>query len=417
MNHHAKLNVLSAGGITLVSFCATRALGICLDSADVIFLSSTSKHMLYLIAQLSSLFLGMALSFFFIGYFIICFINSLCDWLLEKTAFKPNNIYEAIVASFLISLFVIFATIVFSRAVGISWHLNYTFTLWLALAFGAVLSWCGIVTVNHAFLFPPTDYEQRLVLFGSTLLIIVMVLVFYDYLSANQLSDDEQEAAQFAISLRSHAFPYWDLENGSWGFYHSFMLFAYPMYALTVMFGDGERTFRMLYFISLFICIIGMMAIFEFLASKSIRAFEFITILLGVVLITTISAFYNSWHPYMAGLAEPSAVDMFGFSLFLGSAFFLFTGHNRLFLGFSIAGFVALPSGFIYTVTLLGLTAFVQTGDRRRAAILLAAYLGAISLYYAAYSLIYQMPNHWSVTEFSERYFSRAADVEVVPVV
>jgi hypothetical protein len=139
MTHFARINALTAGGITLASFCATHALATWLNRPDVQLLSPTSKHILYLIAQLSCFLLGMALIFFFIGYLTLSFVNLLCDRLLTKIAFKPSNTYEAVMASFLIGLFIVSATTVISRALGIIWPLNYAFTLWLALAFGALL--------------------------------------------------------------------------------------------------------------------------------------------------------------------------------------------------------------------------------------------------------------------------------------
>ena len=195
------------------------------------------------------------------------------------------------------------------RTLGASFDFRYVVA---GLVFAAV----GWLLRNKYWYSKELHGHQIIIIAVCASVIIAIVAIFFSYLSGNQFSDDEQEAAQFALSLATHPLPYWDLENGgTWTFYHSFMLFAYPMYVLAAVFGNGEFSFRVFYFICLFMVMVELVALFEWLTQNPIRIAQLAAILLGMFLIAMISMFYNSWDGYMAGLAEPSAVDMFGFSL------------------------------------------------------------------------------------------------------
>jgi hypothetical protein len=360
-------------------------------------------------SQVTAAIVVVVLIFFGLGFLVLTLVALLGERLLKIPHIRVSSIYELILISFLVSLACLFAWVVITRNFSISWKLDQPLLLVAIVGLGIYLA-----TFRHLgtlLPFKSITTQQLIVILSSAALIIVMMVGFYDYLSFNQFSDDEQEAVQFALSLRTHAFPYWDLENGYWGFYHSFMLFAYPMYILTAFLGETEFVFRLLYFLALYISLIASVSLFELLSGRAIQLYELATLLLGAILLTVLAGFFSSWDPYIAGIGEPSAVEFLGFSLFLCAVFFLFVERHILFLGFSIAHFAALPNGFPYTMVLLGLTFLLESKKRLQVTNLAVMYTIIVASYYFLYSAFYPDGNKWTIEEFGDRYFTRFSDL------
>lgn len=208
-----------------------------------------------------------------------------------------------------------------------------------------------------------------------------LLFVLRGYLSFNVLSDDEVEAVHFALSLRERMLPYWDLENGAWGFHPTFVLFAYPMAALATALGASEFAFRLFYFVALFVALCGCGALLEHVLGRPARIPEALLLGAAAILVSIVALFYNTWHPYLAGPAQPSGVDLFGFALFAAGLAAFFRQRDGWFLAFSWAHWAALPNGGAYTLTWLAVAAVLGARDRRRVARLAVVYVLGVAGY------------------------------------
>lgn len=247
--------------------------------------------------------------------------------------------------------------------------------------------------------------------------IALAIAVHYGYLSFNTLSDDEIEAAEFALSLDARPLPYWDLENGTWGFYPTFMLFAYPAHALIGALGHTEFGLRMLFFVSLFVSMCGAVSILEHLQNRRVQGSE-VALLIGAAgVVTTVGLFYNSWHPYVSGAGEPSGVDMFGFALFLASVTFFYERRAGWFLVFAWAHYAALPNGGPYALVWMGLGFVLLDKDRLWIARTAALYLLVVAAYELACGLARETVSADRASQFSlarmvDRYLTQLSGVD-----
>lgn len=413
MTRDTALGLPTAFGVTLIVFGAASVLtaawlGLNINDLILFAPSITQRDLASFLLQFTTAASATLLVLFFPGLFALALFNSIGERLAAKRGFHPAGVNELVLASFLLSVLSAIAIIIAMRTLHVSWEVDRLTVVLAAIGVGVLALAPPIQNALSAWRLPQINREELVPLVGITVLIATLLFLFQEYISVHNFSDDEQEAAEFALSLRSHAFPYWDLENGgSWGFYHNFMLFSYPMYVLTVAFGESEFAIRALYFVAIFVAFAGIAALFRLVVGRLPNLLELLVLLIGVSLATAVAAFYNTWHPRITGLAEPSAVDMFAFALFVSSAYFLFTGRHFLFMACAVAHYVSLPNGFVYTVTLLGLCAIFDKENRFRIVRTAIVYVAIIAAYFLLYKLNYPARHKFSTLRMQDRYFDR----------
>lgn len=140
-----------------------------------------------------------------------------------------TNLIQAVV---FISAWKAFEGVVPPRAVFIGWQAVVTVV-------GLGLSWR-----RHRGLWPSRD-GPRLVVVAGTVLLLCLPLFLWSKIAIENGSDDGTEQFEFSRSLATNQLPYWDLENDHYGFYPSFMLFAYPTQLSFIALGETEAAQRL----------------------------------------------------------------------------------------------------------------------------------------------------------------------------
>lgn len=325
--------------------------------------------------------------------------------------------YEEVLACFLLSVCITIPLFAVVKATGLGPTLSRAWWLNAGATIGAVLVLFGLQRLPVGRWSCGTRAPEWKLILATVLTICLAVYLLRHQLTFSNFSDDEQEAVEFARSLNVRAYPDWLItgENGEgWGFYAVFVLFAYPVHFLTVLLGESEFTVRGFYWVSLFIDVVACAALYRLLGRRDLRWPQIALLMVAVVVSAIVAVFYSSWHPFIAGLAEPSGVDLYAFALFVSSAYWYFSGQGTLFLTASFALHLALPNGTALTCTLLALVFALCAAERRRTARLAAIYLGGVVLYHAAYPLLVSggdlsPSNQFAATQMG-RYFTRIGD-------
>ena len=315
---------------------------------------------------------------------MILFIPGLMAWRFVHG--RSRDTFEEVIGAFLTSILIGFFTTTLIRASsgddsGVD-RVLFTFaTALISFLFSAFMTSTAAERARPQTL---RDKEKIALVVYGTVLCIVMAGLLLSKLILESMSHDEQEAFEFARSLSHFDLPYWDTEVGNWGFYTRFMLHAYPNFFLMLGLGESSFAVRMLYFVSLVVSYCACVAMTDRILGRLPRITSIILMLATMALITIVAAYYNSWHPYVSGLAEPSGVDMFGFALFVSALYFLFCRRYVLFLGASLAHYAALPNGAAYSLTVLFLAWLFSKKDRRPILQCTGAYAVSVGLYHLA---------------------------------
>lgn len=407
------LNSSSLCGAALVLYAAlwlatASGLGVGIDGLVVFSPFQASAGPVAAAAQIALAALGVALVFFVPGALALMALDRLPARLRPVPAAAERSGVGTASLAFLLSLAVGALGVTAVRALDLD--LGGARGPWLAASAAAGLALLGLGLARRPADAAPRSDRDALTLALGFLVVLVLVIALRNHLAIQNFSDDEQETIEFARSLQTWARPHWTVGAG-WGFYPVFMLFAYPVYCLTVVLGESEFVVRLLYFASLFVVYATGAGLAETLAARKLRLSEHLLLGLGLAVITTVAAFYNSWHPYITGLAEPSGVDMFGFALFLAAAYWLFQRRDLVFFAAALLFHTALPNGTIYTLTLLGLSFLFWPGERLRMVRLGLAYVICIVGYHLAHRALFGGgENQFSFDQLA-RYFADAGDV------
>ena len=175
---------------------------------------------------------------------------------------------------------------------------------------------------------------------------------------------DGVEAFEFGRSLGHHLLPYWELHDGVFGFYHNFVLFAYPNHWFLSHFGPYEATARLPYFLYLAVVFAGLLLLIEHGARSMLSWREESAIWLGLALYTVVQVFNTNYEPFFADLAEMAATDTLFAVCFLAACWAFWT-ERWVWLGaFGVMTSLASPGGLL----LLGglAIAIVASASNRR---------------------------------------------------
>lgn len=179
----------------------------------------------------------------------------------------------------------------------------------------------------------------------------MLIFVLHEKIFIENFNGDGVEIFEFSKSLKEHLLPHWDLENGSWGFYPTFMFFSYPNSFSILLFGESEAAVRLPFFVYLF-CIYLVLLGFIEKGINNEQRLKSLFLLLIFILFTIINCFYATHHAHFADIASPTAIEAFLTLLVLFESYFLLIGNKKLFLIYAIFSTLARPSGIIFTFML-----------------------------------------------------------------
>ncbi|MBN1425534.1 hypothetical protein JXA88_13350 [Candidatus Fermentibacteria bacterium] len=122
-------------------------------------------------------------------------------------------------------------------------------------------------------------------------------------IAVQSFDGDGVEAFSFASSLRTRLLPFWDLENGTWGFYPAFMSFAYPMQLSSALLGESEAAAR--------VPVLPLAAALAALVGAGHRGLMRGALMAASLVVVATSGLNYTYEPYAADIAEPTVTDLF----------------------------------------------------------------------------------------------------------
>lgn len=234
----------------------------------------------------------------------------------------------------------------------------------------------------------PTKAEALAAIAGLSLL-----AVFGPARIATQSFDgDGVEAFSFAASLRTRLLPFWDLENGAWGFYPAFMSFAYPLQLSMALLGESEAAARL--------PVLPLAAALAAFVGAGHHGFMRGGLMAAAVVVVATSGLNYTYEPYAADIAEPTVTDL---SFTVGLLAMLWAWSQRRLAVFGLgAAFVVTgqPAGAPFALLLVG--GGMVRRDSRAFAFRAAGLLAGILL---ARTIAVHLSNPPGATKFSPAAF------------
>jgi len=359
-------------------------------SFDSVVIDLSGNHPLLKTLNVLALIIGLSIIYFTPG--ILCIAKG-----------KESNLHELITKSVLLSI-VLYTAIFSVLKLVLAIDLSRTWLLLTCLAI--TIAWT--ILDKRQFEIRLTKMDIRRLLIGG-LTILSLIILFQGKIFLENFSGDGTESFEFSRSLKTRVLPYWDLENGNWGFYPRFMFFAYPNILSILHLGETEASVRLPFFVFLFCIYLLMDALIRHGPDHSkAQISDSVLVSLAIVTFVICNIFYSTWHPYFADIAEPTHVDTMVTFYFLSAILFLLTEQKKWFLLCCLLASLSVANGLILTSFLF--LAFFLLGRNRKPILYLGlsfmvvyvAYLGFVAIYDTFYPLGFQ---RWSM-EGMLRYFS-----------
>jgi hypothetical protein len=163
---------------------------------------------------------------------------------------------------------------------------------------------------------------------------------------------DGIEAYEFGRSLTTHLFPYWEIHEGVFGFYHNFVLFSYPNHWFITFFGPVEAAARLPFFLYLVVIFCGLVLLIERMGNKKLGSAEKVVLWFGLVLYAVVQVYNTNYDPFFADIAENAATDTLAVTCFLAACWTLWERRNGWFLTFALMTYMASPGGLLLFLAL-----------------------------------------------------------------
>ena len=383
--------------LMILSFLQIASYFLLIESISVLRSTSFDSVVLGISGDLFSRTLNIAA--LVLGFSIIYFTPGLL-WIAKK---EDCTLWELIIKSALLSIVlytVAFSILKFAFAIELS-------RSWLLLTCSAITATWAILD-KRRFEIGFSREEIRTALIGG-LTIIFLIVLFHGKIFHENFTGDGTEAFEFSRSLKTKIFPYWDLENGNWGFYPRFMFFAYPNILSILHLGEIEASVRLPFFVFLFCIHVLMAALIQHESGRSKPSASDSLFVSGAILLFVIfNIFYSTWHPYFADIAEPTLVDSMVVFYFLAAILFLLNEQQEWFLLCCLLNCLSVANGVGMTFFLF--STFFLLGKNRKRIFYLGLSFTGVYLAYLAFVAIYDQLHplgflRWSLAGMRE-YFS-----------
>ena len=146
---------------------------------------------------------------------------------------------------------------------------------------------------------------------------------------------DGIEALNLAKTLTNHLLPHWEIQDGVFGFYHSFVLFSYPNHWFITVLGPFEAAVRLPFILYLTVLFAALLLLIEFRIGRKLSMIAEATLWLGLILFTVVQSFNTNYEPFFADLAEMAATDTLVIALFLSACYALWSEQPKWFWAFA----------------------------------------------------------------------------------
>src|SRR5262249_22076269 len=145
------------------------------------------------------------------------------------------------------------------------------------------------------------DARRLLWILGAALLAVAVLLpkIFWENFNLDGI-----EAFEFGRSLSTHLLPYWEIQDWVFGFYHNFVVFAYPNHWFITLFGPYEAAARLPFVLYLVVLFATLLLLIERGATRPLTGLEEAALWLGLALYTVVQTYNTNYEPFFADLAE-----------------------------------------------------------------------------------------------------------------
>lgn len=229
------------------------------------------------------------------------------------------------------------------------------------------------------------DLQWRSLL-PPTVLVAALGFFFRDKLFVEDFAGDGVEHFEYARSLLVNVLPVWDMENGVWSFHHRFLSFAFPSGLSMLVLGPIEAAVRLpgLWYLFLLATVIG-----GFLPAERRRHPGLVlTTMAGLFLLFFINAFYSTWDPWVADIAEPTTTDLFTIVLVVSFVHFLLDGRDGWAVASGLVASVSVQYGAPLVALCLALAVPGAWRSHRRVVLALGCGYIAILALFSVHSLV-----------------------------
>lgn len=232
--------------------------------------------------------------------------------------------------------------------------------LWLGTAGLAWLFLAFRLSKEAEICFPLTERAQVRRLFAMLAAALLGVAALTPKIFWENFNLDGIEAFEFGRSLTTHLLPRWEIQDGIFGFYHNFVLFAYPNHWFITLFGPIEASVRLPFILYLVVLFAALILLIELRSPRLLSWLEEAVIWLGLALYTVVQAFNTNYEPFFADLAEMAATDTLVIALFLSSCYLLWTNRFAWFWAVALMTCLAGPGALLLFVALAAVTLIVR---------------------------------------------------------
>lgn len=228
------------------------------------------------------------------------------------------------------------------------------------------------------------DVRRILWMLGATYLGVVTLLpkIFWENFNVDGI-----EAFEFGRSLTNHVLPYWEIQNGIFGLYQNFVIFAYPNHWFISIFGPFEAAVRLPLVFFVVMLFAGLTLLIELGSKRALSVFEEGVLWLGLALFTVVQVYNTNYEPFFSDMAETAAPDILLMVFFVSACYMLFTGRLKWCLIFALMTYLAGPGGLLLLIALAGVILLYKSPDRGRQ----LKTLGAAILVCLVIGLLYQL--------------------------
>lgn len=217
----------------------------------------------------------------------------------------------------------------------------------------------------------------------GVVLVVALTLLLWPKLFIEDFAGDGIEHFEYARSLKTALLPHWDLENGHWGFHHRFVAFAYISLPTVLMVGETEAAVRLpaIMVAGLLVPLAGRL--YLDLAGLR-RAIVSTVIACHILVLLTLNAYYATWDPRIADIAEPTTTDLYATYLVASAAIHLLAGSFAWGIVASLLATITVQIGVPLVAALLVLLA---AADIKRYARVVGAIAGCYLVIVATYGI------------------------------
>lgn len=233
-------------------------------------------------------------------------------------------------------------------------------------------------------------------LFAGAALVAALSAVLFPKIFLESFSGDGVQHFAFVDSLRTHVLPYWDLENGRFGFNPGSFTFAYVGLLSRLLVGGVESSVRLP---ALVLLLPLLLLILDFVPEEK-RSPRLAALAAAALFLTVFqSAFYGTWERGFADIASPTAHDLIAVYLVVAAQRFLEEGEQGWFLTAGLLAAFSYPGGL--PLMLLTLFAWRATAGREESrGRFVLSFLGALVAVWAVVRL-YLAAHPVGETEYS----------------